>query len=191
MDEQRTVLSTLEACAGAALDGGDIKSLLGKMGFKGDHHDRPVAVLSGGEKARLALAKFMVTPANLLLLDEPTNHLDIPSKEMLEEALAEFPGTVLAVSHDRYFLRRIATRVLELRRGELVDYAGDYAAFLEKNAGAAARAAAKDAAERAVAQSQIVARSHQTKAEKLMEKKAKAQQFNAKAAAKAKAPGGR
>ena len=69
-------------------------------------------MLSGGEKARLALAKFMLTPGTLLVLDEPTNHLDIPSKEMLEEALTEFEGAVIAVSHDRYFLRKIATRII-------------------------------------------------------------------------------
>ncbi len=71
-----------------------------------------VRVLSGGEKARLALAKFMLTPGTLLVLDEPTNHLDIPSKEMLEDALTGFDGAVIAVSHDRYFLRRIATRII-------------------------------------------------------------------------------
>ena len=71
-----------------------------------------VQVLSGGEKARLALAKFMLTPGTLLVLDEPTNHLDIPSKEMLEDALTGFEGAVIAVSHDRYFLRRIATRII-------------------------------------------------------------------------------
>lgn len=69
-------------------------------------------MLSGGEKARLALAKFMLSEGTLLVLDEPTNHLDIPSKEMLEEALQQFEGSVLAVTHDRYFLRRIATRIV-------------------------------------------------------------------------------
>ena len=74
-----------------------------------------VHVLSGGEKARLALAKFMLTRGSLLVLDEPTNHLDIPSKETLEEALCSFQGSVIAVSHDRYFLRRIATRIIAVR----------------------------------------------------------------------------
>jgi len=153
LEPGRTVLGTLEEAAGESMAAPDIKSLLGKMGFKGETHDKTVEFLSGGEKARLALAKFMVTPASLLLLDEPTNHLDIPSKEMLEEALSNFEvracgtlrpravtcclrlrpadpaptqGTVLAVSHDRYFLRKIATRVLELRNGIMDDYSGDY-----------------------------------------------------------------
>ena len=72
-------------------------------------------MLSGGEKARLAFAKFMMTPGTLLILDEPTNHLDIPMKEMLEEALLQFQGSVIAVSHDRYFLRQIATRIVTVR----------------------------------------------------------------------------
>lgn len=79
----------------------DIKGLLGQMMFSGTGMEKRVSVLSGGEKARLAMAKFMLTPATLLILDEPTNHLDIPSKEMLENALREFDGAVLAVSHDR------------------------------------------------------------------------------------------
>lgn len=73
-----------------------------------------VEVLSGGEKARLAMAKFMLTKGTFLVLDEPTNHLDIPSKEMLEEAIKKFEGSVVAVSHDRYFLKQIATRVVEV-----------------------------------------------------------------------------
>jgi ATPase subunit of ABC transporter with duplicated ATPase domains len=84
-------------------------------------------------QARLALCKFMVTPSTLLMLDEPTNHLDIPSKEMLEEALREYSGTVIAVSHDRYFLRQIVNRVVEVKNEELIDYVGDYNYYLEQN----------------------------------------------------------
>ena len=83
----------------------DLKQLLGRMMFSGNAMDKKVKVLSGGEKARLALAKFMCTQGTLLVLDEPTNHLDIPSKEMLEEAIRAFQGAVIAVSHDRYFLK--------------------------------------------------------------------------------------
>lgn len=106
---------------------------------------------------------------------------------MLEEALEAFPGTVLAVSHDRYFLRRIATRVLELRGGLLQDYSGDYEAYLSKNEGAAARAAVADEKAKAVARDQVVAKSKMTRAEKELaakekekQKKEKARAFNAK-----------
>jgi ATP-binding cassette subfamily F protein 3 len=91
-----------------------------------------VGKLSGGEKARLALALMLLSPCNLLVLDEPTNHLDIPAKQMLEDALREFEGAVLVVSHDRYFISRVANRIVELRDGELVLYRGDYAYYLEK-----------------------------------------------------------
>ena len=90
--------------------------------FSGSAMDKKVGVLSGGEKARLALAKFMCTKGTLLILDEPTNHLDIPSKETLEEAVRGFQGSVIAVSHDRYFLRRIATRILQVEGGQFVDF---------------------------------------------------------------------
>ncbi|KAL1567974.1 ABC transporter F member 5 [Salvia divinorum] len=95
--------------------------------------DRKVSFLSGGEKARLAFCKLMVTPSTLLVLDEPTNHLDITSKEMLEEAINEYRGTVITVSHDRYFIRQIVNRVLAIKDGTIQDYAGDYNYYLEKN----------------------------------------------------------
>jgi ATP-binding cassette subfamily F protein 3 len=91
-----------------------------------------VAKLSGGEKARLALALMLLTPCNLLVLDEPTNHLDIPAKQMLEEALMAYEGAALLVSHDRFFIGRVANRIVEVRDGELVLYRGDYAYYQEK-----------------------------------------------------------
>jgi ATP-binding cassette subfamily F protein 3 len=109
-----------------------IRALLGSLGFSGDAVYKQVGQLSGGEKARLALALLLVSPCNLLVLDEPTNHLDIPAKEMLEEALRAYEGAALLVSHDRYFIGRVANRIVELRDGELVLYRGDYAYYQAK-----------------------------------------------------------
>lgn len=129
LDLDKTVLETLLHAADAARED-EVKALLGRMMFARSAFDRPVGVLSGGEKARLALAKFMLTKGTLLVLDEPTNHLDIASKEMLEDALVAFEGAIIAVSHDRYFLRKIANRVIEVDGARLVDYAGDYDYYL-------------------------------------------------------------
>lgn len=109
-----------------------IRTVLGSFLFSGDDVFKPVQSLSGGEKARLALAKLMMKNANLLILDEPTNHLDLESKEVLESALIDFPGTILFVSHDRYFINRIATKVLELDSTGVTEYLGDYDYYVEK-----------------------------------------------------------
>ena len=95
-------------------------------------------MLSGGEKARVALAKMLVRPAALLCLDEPTNHLDLASREVLESALAAFPGTIVFISHDRYFINRIATGIVEVARGTLVTYLGTYDDYLDAKARATA-----------------------------------------------------
>ena len=108
---------------------GDMRSYLGRFLFSGDEVHNTIGHLSGGEKSRVALAKLMLSPANLLILDEPTNHLDIPAREALEGALAEYPGAVLIVSHDRYFLDRIVSRLLYLRDGTCDAYAGNYSAY--------------------------------------------------------------
>ena len=110
----------------------DIRTVLGKFLFSGDDVLKIVSTLSGGEKARLALAKLMMQKANLLILDEPTNHLDLDSKEILENALIDYPGTILFVSHDRYFINRIASKVIELNKGGATEYLGDYDYFVEK-----------------------------------------------------------
>lgn len=110
----------------------EMRSILGRFLFKGEEVFLPVGSLSGGEKARLSLLKLMLSGANTLILDEPTNHLDIESKEVFEEALMEFPGTVIVVSHDRYFLQRIPTRILELTQDGVIEYLGRYDYYLEK-----------------------------------------------------------
>ncbi|CEF97453.1 ABC transporter, conserved site [Ostreococcus tauri] len=177
LDTNKGVLQTLiDAAPDAQLN--DLKALLGQMAFSTPFHEKPVKFLSGGEKARLALAKFMVTPANVLLLDEPTNHLDIPSKEMLENAIRQFDGTVIAISHDRYFLRQIATRVLAFDEGAITDYAGDYAYFLSKNDVASARDAALESKKKKIEQDQTVSKSKMSKAEKAKLKKEKAKAFS-------------
>ena len=105
---------------------------LGAFLFQGDDVFKIVGDLSGGEKARLAILKLMLTGANFLILDEPTNHLDIPAKEAVEEAILSFPGTFLTVSHDRYFLDKVANCMVELANGKLTEYAGNYSYYREK-----------------------------------------------------------
>ncbi|HHJ7581859.1 TPA: ABC-F family ATP-binding cassette domain-containing protein [Streptococcus pyogenes] len=112
----------------------DIRNRLGAFLFSGDDVKKSVAMLSGGEKARLLLAKLSMENNNFLLLDEPTNHLDIDSKEVLENALIDFDGTLLFVSHDRYFINRLATKVLEITENGSTLYLGDYDYYLEKKA---------------------------------------------------------
>lgn len=109
-----------------------VRTVLGNFLFSGDDVQKPISVLSGGERARVALAKLMLSEANFMLLDEPTNHLDLISKEVLEAALDEYPGTLLFISHDRYFLNRIATRIVELGPNGLTSYLGNYDDYLEK-----------------------------------------------------------
>jgi ATP-binding cassette subfamily F protein 3 len=110
----------------------DIRTVLGRFLFSGEDVDKTVSSLSGGEKARLALSKLMMQKANFLILDEPTNHLDLDSKEVLENALIDYPGTLLFVSHDRYFINRITTKVVELSGTGSFEYLGDYDYYVEK-----------------------------------------------------------
>ncbi|MBM5792377.1 MAG: ABC-F family ATP-binding cassette domain-containing protein [Cyanobacteria bacterium M_surface_7_m2_037] len=133
LDLSKTVIDTLfEAVPDWTQT--QVRSLLGSFCFSNDAVFKEVGKLSGGEKARLALALMLLMPCNLVVLDEPTNHLDIPAKQMLEDALIEYDGAVLVVSHDRYFISRVANKIVEIRDGDLVVYRGDYTYYREKKA---------------------------------------------------------
>ena len=110
----------------------ELRSLLGCFLFSGDDVFKPLGVLSGGERNRYALARILVSPANFLLLDEPTNHLDLRAKDVLLEAIAAFNGTVVMVSHDRYFIDRLATRIFEVEGGHVHVYPGNYEDYLHR-----------------------------------------------------------
>ncbi len=114
------------------LDQTEVRGALGLFLFTGDEVLMPISTLSGGEKGRVALTKLMLRKDNVLLLDEPTNHLDMDSREVLEDALENFPGTILAISHDRYFINRFATKVIVLTKDGLLEYLGNYDDYFEK-----------------------------------------------------------
>jgi ATP-binding cassette subfamily F protein 3 len=124
LDPNKTVLE--EAVSATGFDAPEARELLGAFLFSGDDVFKKVSALSGGEQNRLSLAEIVVSGANLLLLDEPTNNLDIPAREALEDALLEYRGTLFFISHDRYFLHKLATRIVELEKGKLVNYLGGY-----------------------------------------------------------------
>jgi ATP-binding cassette subfamily F protein 3 len=124
LDSKKTVLE--ETMSATGFDAPEARDLLGAFLFSGEDVFKKVSSLSGGEKNRLSLAEIVVSSANLLLLDEPTNNLDIPALEALEDALLRYQGTLFFISHDRYFLRKLATRVVELEGGKLVNYLGGY-----------------------------------------------------------------
>jgi ATP-binding cassette subfamily F protein 3 len=130
LDDSRTVLEEVWD-ENEKLTHTQIRNALAQFLFTGEEVYKPIHILSGGEKSRVALVKLMLSGANFLLLDEPTNHLDINSREALEDALLSFDGTILAVSHDRYFIKKLATRVIEMSGRKLTDYKGDYAFYLE------------------------------------------------------------
>ena len=125
---QSTVIEEIEAVAPRATPG-ELRSYLAKFLFTRDDIQKPVAALSGGEQSRLGLAKLIYSRANVLVMDEPTNHLDIPSREALERALSEFPGTIITVSHDRYFLDKLATEILHFENGVATYHTGSYSDF--------------------------------------------------------------
>src|SRR3954463_13780902 len=129
LDPTQTVYSTLAGDSPIQMVP-HIRTILGGFLFSGDDIDKPVRVLSGGERTRLAVARMLLRPANTLLLDEPTNHLDLDSKDVLLEALEDFGGTLIFVSHDRYFVDKLATKIIEIGGGDAVVYPGRYEEFL-------------------------------------------------------------
>jgi ATP-binding cassette, subfamily F, member 3 len=131
LDLSKTVQEEVWSAA-AQLPRNEIRGLLGRFLFSGEDVDKPVSVLSGGEKSRLVLMKLLLSKANFLILDEPTNHLDMQSKEILAEALDEFEGSVLIVSHDRFFLDMLVTKVVYFRNGTAKEYLGNYSEYEEK-----------------------------------------------------------
>src|SRR4029079_5413468 len=130
LDDRNEIIMELRRVAPATATAGELRSFLAKFLFTGDDVYKHVQDLSGGEKGRLALAKLIYSRVNVLVLDEPTNHLDIPSREALEEALDAFEGTILTISHDRYFLDRVASQILALDGEGLAEhYDGDYTEY--------------------------------------------------------------
>jgi ATP-binding cassette, subfamily F, member 3 len=130
LDGEKTVFETLDEIAVGDMRS-RIKSLLGSFLFSGDAIDKKVKVLSGGEKSRLSLAKLLLRPVNLLILDEPTNHLDMQSKDILKNALLQYDGTLVIVSHDRDFLQGLTNKVYEFRKPRIREYIGDIYDFLD------------------------------------------------------------
>lgn len=132
LNEDKTLFDEL-GDAFPAMTNTEIRNLLAAFLFTGDDVFKQVKDLSGGERGRLSLAKLMLSDANFLILDEPTNHLDIVSKEILENALTHYTGTVLFVSHDRYFINQTATRILSLYHEQFINFLGNYDYYLEKS----------------------------------------------------------
>jgi ATP-binding cassette subfamily F protein 3 len=132
LDGEKTVLETMELAASDA-NRFKVRDMLGAFLFGGDEVDKKVKVLSGGERNRLALCKMLLTPFNVLIMDEPTNHLDMASKRVLKQALEQFEGTLILVSHDRDFLQDLAHTVYSFRDSEVKAYLGDINFFLEQH----------------------------------------------------------
>ena len=129
LNPNRSVLEELQETAPPHLSLRELRTILGCFLFRGDDAFKKVEVLSGGEKARLALAQIVTSPSNILLLDEPTNHLDIDSREALADALKAYEGSIIIVSHDRYFIDQVCTRVIDLDKGTLTSYPGNYSYY--------------------------------------------------------------
>jgi len=143
-----------------------LRTLLGSFLFSGDDVFKRIGVLSGGERNRYALARMLLRPANFLLLDEPTNHLDLQAKDVLLEALRKFTGTIVFVSHDRYFIDKLATRIFEIEKGKLQDYPGNYEDYLWQKERSAAMADAPGKASRPLSGASAKPQEHEKRAKK-------------------------
>lgn len=132
LDPELTVFQTVDEVAKGDIRN-QIKNVLGKFMFSGDAIDKKVSVLSGGEKTRLAMVKLLLEPVNVLILDEPTNHLDLKSKDVLKDALLEFDGTLILVSHDRDFLQGLSKKVFEFKEKRVIEHFETIDAFLIRN----------------------------------------------------------
>jgi ATP-binding cassette subfamily F protein 3 len=132
LDSDLTVFETVDGVAEGDIRT-QIKNLLGRFMFSGDDINKKVSMLSGGERTRLAMVKLLLEPVNLLILDEPTNHLDLKSKDVLKEALLDFEGTLILVSHDRAFLMGLAQKVFEFKNKRVIEHLETIDAFLERN----------------------------------------------------------
>jgi ATP-binding cassette subfamily F protein 3 len=181
LDDRNEVIMELRRVAPATAPGGELRSFLAKFLFVGDDVYKHVGDLSGGEKGRLSLAKLIYSRVNVLVLDEPTNHLDIPSRESLEEALSVYDGTIITISHDRYFLDRVATQILALDgEGHAEHYNGDYTEYHDWKASRAATNASAARQERlAAAKSEISAEAGELKAHSSKKNKARAEKKSA------------
>ncbi|MCD4783318.1 MAG: ABC-F family ATP-binding cassette domain-containing protein [Candidatus Eremiobacteraeota bacterium] len=132
LNEENTALQEMEAAAPSGTPTVVLRTILGSFLFRGDDVFKKVSVLSGGEKSRLAIARMVVSSSNILLMDEPTNHLDFQSRESLADALNQYEGTVMIVSHDRYFIDQVCSRVIEIENGQLIDYPGNFTYYRQK-----------------------------------------------------------
>jgi ATP-binding cassette subfamily F protein 3 len=130
LPDRQTVIEYLETRAASGTKTQAILDQAGALLFRGDHVEKPISVLSGGERARLCLAGLLLAQDNVLVLDEPGNHLDVDTVEALAEALLSYKGTVIFTSHDRHFMKRVATSIVEVRDGRVVNYRGNYDAYL-------------------------------------------------------------
>ncbi|MCP4705113.1 MAG: ABC-F family ATP-binding cassette domain-containing protein, partial [candidate division Zixibacteria bacterium] len=131
LNDNNTILDELWQVDRLA-DAGRLRSFLARFGFRGEDTFKKISILSGGEKSKLAMAKLLFLPANFLIFDEPTNHLDIDSRQALEDALLDYNGTFLMVSHDRYFLDRVTKTIASVENSSIKTYGGNYSFYKEK-----------------------------------------------------------